>query len=78
MRSTHGPASSSPAPPAAVTARLNDEFVKVLRGAEFRAVAEQEGLIVGGDSPEEFRTFIADERAKFVRIARVTGIKRAE
>jgi len=64
--------------PAAVTARLNDEFVKVLHGAEFRALAEQEGLIVGGDSPEEFRAFIAAERAKFSRIVRVTGIKRAE
>ena len=63
--------------PAAVTSRLNAEFVKVLRGAEFRALAEQEGLIVGGDSPEEFRAFIAAERAKFARIVRVTGIKRA-
>jgi tripartite-type tricarboxylate transporter receptor subunit TctC len=66
------------ATPAAVTTRLNAEFVKVLRGAEFRALAEQEGLIVGGNSQEEFRAFIAAEQAKFARIVRVTGIKRGE
>jgi tripartite-type tricarboxylate transporter receptor subunit TctC len=66
------------ATPAAITARLHAEFVKVLRGAELRASAEQEGLLVGGDSPEEFRAFIAAEQAKFARIVTVTGIKRPE
>jgi tripartite-type tricarboxylate transporter receptor subunit TctC len=66
------------ATPAAITARLHAEFVKVLRSAELRAVAEQEGSLVGGNSPEEFRAFIAAEQAKFARIVSVTGIKRAE
>ncbi len=61
--------------PPAITTRLHDELVRVLTGAQIRAFAEQEGSLIGADSPEEFRAFVASERAKFTQLVRMIGIR---
>jgi tripartite-type tricarboxylate transporter receptor subunit TctC len=62
--------------PAAILSRLHGALVTVLLGADLKARAEQEGSIIGANSPEEFRNFIEAEQARFARIVTVTGIKK--
>ena len=60
--------------PPAVVARLHAEAVKALNSAELKKRLEDVGLVVGGDSPEDYTRFVAAEAARWAEVARSAGI----
>jgi tripartite-type tricarboxylate transporter receptor subunit TctC len=61
--------------PSAVVTRLHKVILAVLANSDVRAIFDNEGAEVVGNSPEEFSAFIAAEQAKFARIIKRSGIE---
>jgi tripartite-type tricarboxylate transporter receptor subunit TctC len=61
--------------PKHIVARLNSEVRGVLKLPEIRAHYERIGGEAVGNSPEEFRVFIASDLARMERIVKLTGVK---
>ncbi len=63
------------ATPAAIIARLNSEFVRVLSAFETRERFAALGAEAAHSTPGEFRAFIAAEQAKWAKVIRESGIR---
>ncbi len=61
--------------PGEIVARLNAEFVRILRAPDVQSDLANAGWEVVGSSPEEFSRFIAFEQERWARIVERTGIK---
>jgi tripartite-type tricarboxylate transporter receptor subunit TctC len=61
--------------PAEIVTRLQTEIARIVHAPEVREQLEQNGQVAVGSSPEEFRVFIAEEKAKWTRIIQLTGVK---
>jgi tripartite-type tricarboxylate transporter receptor subunit TctC len=61
--------------PAAVINKLNDAFNKALAQPEIKDKIAGPGNIVGSGSPEEFKSFILDERRRWAPIVKSLNIK---
>ena len=61
--------------PPDIVAKLNDAVQKALADPRFRARVEQVGGEVNGSSPEELRTFVRAERAKWGQVVKDAQIK---
>lgn len=61
--------------PLAIVERLNREIVGIVRSTEFRTRMESLGSDVVGSTPAEWGKFIADEIAKWSKIAKSAGLK---
>jgi tripartite-type tricarboxylate transporter receptor subunit TctC len=61
--------------PPAIVERLNREIVGILRSPEFRARMETLGSDVVGSTSAEWGSFIANEIAKWSKIAKAAGLK---
>ena len=61
--------------PRAIITRLNEEFNRALKKPDVRERFAQQGLEVGGGSPEEMARRIRTDYEKYVRIVKATGIK---
>jgi tripartite-type tricarboxylate transporter receptor subunit TctC len=66
------------ATPPALIQRLNAEFVRAARSPEIVARLEQDGIEVVASTAEEFKRQIADENARWRRVAQETGAKLAQ
>ena len=62
-------------PPAAITAKLNTEFVKVLNNAEFKAWLAEQGAEAAPTTPDEFAAFIKAEIARYAPLVKKSGMK---
>ncbi len=60
---------------AAITAKLNTEFVKVLNNAEFKAWLAEQGAEAAPTTPEEFAAFIKAEIARYAPLVKKSGMK---
>lgn len=60
--------------PPEVVRRINTDFNEVMKDMGMRESFARQGLIIGGGSPEEFKTFIADESVKWGAIIKKVGI----
>ncbi|OGP62659.1 MAG: hypothetical protein A2169_06825 [Deltaproteobacteria bacterium RBG_13_47_9] len=61
--------------PKEVVARLNTEFMKVLRTPEIREKLTQQGFEAVGSSSEEYIAFLKKETEKWAEVVRIAGIK---
>jgi hypothetical protein len=61
--------------PAAVTAKLNAEFVKVLNIPDFRAWLAEQGAEAAPTTPDEFGAFIKTEIARYAPLVKKSGLK---
>jgi tripartite-type tricarboxylate transporter receptor subunit TctC len=61
--------------PSPIVARLHKEILAVLKKPEIKAMFENEGAEVVGNTPEEFRAFIATEQTKFAGVIKRSGIE---
>ncbi len=61
--------------PKPIVDRLNREIVAVLQTAEIKQRFESMGIEVVGSTPESFTSFMADEAAKWQKIAQDAGVK---
>ena len=61
--------------PTAIIARVHAEAVKVLHSDEMKEKLAADGAEPVGGSPAEFAQLIADELAKWTRVARAAGIQ---
>jgi tripartite-type tricarboxylate transporter receptor subunit TctC len=59
--------------PAPVIASLNTEIVKILRMPEIKAKISGMGAEVVDSTPDEFKTFIRDEIAKWSKVIKQSG-----
>jgi tripartite-type tricarboxylate transporter receptor subunit TctC len=55
--------------------KLHAEIVKAMNTSELKALFQRMGAEPGGNSPQEFATFIERERAKYARIVKLSGAK---
>ena len=62
------------ATPRDALARLNTEVVKALDSADIKEFFGSQGFIVGGSSPEQFRTFIEAEVPKWGRVVKAANV----
>ena len=69
-----GIAAPAGTPPALVN-RISSELAKVAKAPEIMAKLDSDATILVGSTPERFRALIADETARWARIARESGIK---
>ncbi len=60
--------------PRDVVARLNAEVNKALDSAEIKGFFSPQGFIVGGSTPEQFKTLVETEVAKWGRIVKAAGV----
>ncbi len=60
---------------AAITAKLNTEFVKVLNNAEFKAWLAEQGAEAAPTTPDEFAAFIKAEIARYAPLVKKSGMK---
>jgi len=60
--------------PPAVIARLNEAAKKAVQTESFRKRAEQEGLIVGGGTPEEFGRYVKGESQRWSKLVKQANI----
>ena len=60
--------------PASIVSRLNAELVKILRGREMTDAYTSAGYEVIASSPEDFSSFLRDEQARWVRLAKELGM----
>ncbi|MEP6701931.1 MAG: tripartite tricarboxylate transporter substrate binding protein [Betaproteobacteria bacterium] len=67
-----------PGTPAAIVRQLNAEIVKALNAPDTRERIVRTGAVPVGDTPEEFGTFIAAERARLGEVIAKTGIVLAD
>ncbi len=61
--------------PAPIIARLNAEFVKVLKTRELRDWLITQGADPVGSTPEELAAFVKTELAKYAKIVKASGMK---
>ncbi len=61
--------------PAPVLKRINEDFNAVMKDPEVREAFAQQGLVIGGGSIEEFRSFIQGESSKWGPIIKKAGIR---
>jgi len=61
--------------PKEIVARLNAEMAKILRDPKMVEQFAQRGVRLVGNSVEEFTAFIPKERARWVDIVKVSGVK---
>ena len=61
--------------PRQVVARLNEEFIKVLRTPEIKEKLTQQGFEAAGNSPEEYAVFLKKETEKWAEVVRIAGVK---
>jgi tripartite-type tricarboxylate transporter receptor subunit TctC len=61
--------------PRALVARISSDIQTILREPEFAAKVVDRGSIPDPTSPESFSSFIADEMAKWKRVARTANVK---
>jgi tripartite-type tricarboxylate transporter receptor subunit TctC len=54
--------------PKEIVAKLNAELVKALNAPDMQEYFAKQGFVVGGNSPAEFRAFVAKEIPKWARI----------
>ncbi|MBS0339980.1 MAG: tripartite tricarboxylate transporter substrate binding protein [Proteobacteria bacterium] len=66
-----GPAAT----PASVVQRINEDVNAVMKESDVREAFAKQGLVIGGGSAEEFRTFISAESAKWGPIIKKAGIQ---
>ena len=55
-------------------ARLNTEVARIIHLPEAKAVLVHEGAEPVGNTPEQFGTFVADQRARTARLIREANI----
>jgi tripartite-type tricarboxylate transporter receptor subunit TctC len=63
------------ATPKELVARLNAEFIKVLRSPDIKAKLTKQGFEIAGTSSEEFLVFIKSEMDKWSKVVQAAGIK---
>ena len=61
--------------PAAIVARLNTEFVKVLNIPDFKAWLAEQGAEAAPTTPEEFGAFVKAEIARYAPLVKKSGLK---
>lgn len=61
--------------PREIVARLNTEFIKILRTPETREKLTQQGFEAVGNSSEEYTAFLKKETEKWAEVVRIAGIK---
>ncbi len=61
--------------PAAVTTKLNAEFVKVLNNPDFKAWLAEQGAEAAPTTPEEFGAFVKAEIARYAPLVKKSGMK---
>ncbi len=61
--------------PAAITARLHREIIKVVRSPEMKAQLEIQGYDAVGGTPAEFAAFIRAESEKYAKVIKISGAK---
>lgn len=64
------------ATPPAVIARLHDATVEAMRNPDVRRKLLNQGMILEGDTPDEFSAFISSEIDKWGKIAKAAGLVR--
>lgn len=64
--------------PPALVQRLNAELVKAARSPEILQKLEDDGTVIVGSTPEEFKQRIATEAARWRKVAQDTGAKLAQ
>jgi tripartite-type tricarboxylate transporter receptor subunit TctC len=64
------PAGTSPA----IVARLSDAIVKVMHLPDVKERVQATGAVPVGDTPEQFATFMAKERARLGDVIAKSGI----
>ena len=60
--------------PRDIVVRINSEVNKALESAEIKGFFSPQGFIVGGSTPEQFKTLVESEVAKWGRIVRSAGV----
>lgn len=60
--------------PPALTRLINAEMVKAVNDPKVREAIQNQGADVAGDTPEQFRAFVAGEITKWARIVKAAGI----
>ena len=60
--------------PPALTRFVNAEMVKAVSDPKVREAIQNQGADVAGDTPEQFRAFVAGEITKWARIVKAAGI----
>ena len=61
--------------PAPIIEKVNRALVEALRSEEMKAKLAQQGSEPVGNSPEEFRAFIADELVKWGKLVEISGAR---
>ncbi|MBI5603381.1 MAG: tripartite tricarboxylate transporter substrate binding protein [Deltaproteobacteria bacterium] len=61
--------------PRELVARLNAEFLKVLRTPEIKQKLTKQGFVVVGNAPEEYGAFLKSEMDKWSKVIQAAGIK---
>lgn len=60
--------------PRDILTRLNTEVVKAIEAPEIRDFFGQQGFIVGGSTPDQFRAFIETEVPKWARVVKAANV----
>jgi tripartite-type tricarboxylate transporter receptor subunit TctC len=63
------------ATPKDIVAKLNKAVVEVLNSPELKERMAAQGADVVGDSPEQFGTFLRDEKVRWAKIVKDSGVK---
>lgn len=61
--------------PPAIVARLNTEINRLLKEPDVRARLTNDGVTIGGGTPEQFAAFIESERIKWAQAVKNSGAK---
>ncbi len=64
-----------PGLPREVLARINADTLKAMDAPDIREFFGSQGFIVGGSTPEQFRTFIEAEVGKWARVVKAANVK---
>jgi tripartite-type tricarboxylate transporter receptor subunit TctC len=58
-----------------VLARLNAEVVKAMEAPDIKEFFGSQGFIVGGSTPEQFRSLVEAEVPKWGRVIKAANVK---
>jgi tripartite-type tricarboxylate transporter receptor subunit TctC len=61
--------------PRPIVARLSQEVNKALQSPDIQKFFSARGFLVGGDTPDEFSAFVAEQTKKWAKIVKSSGIK---